>query len=160
MKKMNAKLKLTSYNHTVGESNLHLQFTPKYRKPIFMDRDVLAECEQEFKKIAAQLKVGLAGVGIGPDHAHIFIAGWKNYSIAGLAQRFKGASSRHIRQKYTPQLKVHGLYGGQMWSNGYFHRTVGAVTTEAMKKYITESQQRHWSAEKPNPKQTTLLQFN
>jgi len=157
---MKTGIKLTSYNHTVGESNLHLQFTPKYRKPIFRDKDVMHECEQEFKQIAANLKVQLAGMGIGPDHAHIFVAGWKNYSIAELAQRFKGTSSRAIRQKHPVRLTVQGLYGDQMWSDGYFHRTVGAVTTETMKKYVTESQQKHWKAEKPRQMQTTLLPSN
>ena len=157
---METNLKLVKYNHCVGESNCHLQFTPKYRKSIFKDKDVLAECEHEFRKIAAELKVQLAGIGIGPDHAHIFVASWKNYSIAQLAQRFKGASSRRIRQKYLLRLEVQGLYGEQMWSDGYFHRTVGAVTTEAMHKYVAESQQKHWKAEKPKPAQTTLLQFN
>jgi len=155
---MKQEITLMSYNHCVGESNLHLQFTPKYRKPIFKDKGVLAECEQEFKRIAAGLRVQLAGLGIGPDHAHLFVTGWKNYSIAELAQRFKGASSRHIRQKYPVRLSVQGLYGDQMWSDGYMHRTVGAVTTETMKKYITESQQKHWKTEKPKPLQTTLLQ--
>ena len=154
---METKVTLMKYNHCVGESNCHLQFTPKYRKPIFKDKDVMAECEQEFKKIAAELKVLLVGIGFGPDHANLFVAGWKNYSIAELARRFKGASSRHIRQKYPVRLSVQGLYGDQMWSDGYFHRTVGAVTTEAMKKYITESQQKHWKAEKPTQLQTTLL---
>ncbi|MDP2974290.1 MAG: IS200/IS605 family transposase [Candidatus Diapherotrites archaeon] len=155
---MKTEITLVSYNHCVGESNLHLQFTPKYRRSIFNDKDVLAECEQQFKQIAAELKVQLAGMGIGPDHAHLFVAGWKNYSIAELAQMFKGVSSRHIRQKYPVRLVIRGLYGDQMWSDGYFHRTVGAVTTEKMKKYITESQQKHWKAEKQKQMQTTLLQ--
>jgi putative transposase len=159
-KSMKTEIKLTKYAHTVGESNLHLQFTPKYRKKIFKDKDVRAECEEEFKAIAAKLKVNLAGIGMGPDHAHIFVSNWKKYSIEKLAQRFKGASSRHIRQKYPVRLQVHGLYGNEMWSDGYFHRTVGAVTTEAMHKYVTESQQKHWKAEKTKPAQTTLLQFN
>jgi putative transposase len=120
----------------------------------------MTECEKEFQKIAAKLKVQLAGLGFGPDHVHLFITDWKNYSIAELAQRFKGASSRHIRKKYPVRLQVQGLYGDQMWSDGYFHRTVGAVTTENMKKYVNESQQKHWTAEKPKPAQTTLLQFN
>ncbi len=157
---MGTELKLMKYNHCVGESNLHLQFTPKYRKSIFTDKDVRAECEQEFQKIATELEVQLAGIGLGPDHAHLFVASWKNYSIAELARRFKGASSRHIRQKYPVRLMVQGLYGNQMWSDGYFHRTVGAVTTETMKKYVEESQQKHWIAEKLKPVQTTLLQFN
>jgi len=155
---MEAKVTLMKYNHCVGESNCHLQFTPKYRKRIFEDRDVAAECEQEFKRIAAGLKVQLAGIGFGSDHVHLFVAGWKNYSIAELARRFKGASSRHIRQKYSVRLSVKGLHGRQMWSDGYFHRTVGVVTTDAMEKYITESQQKHWATEKPKQLQTTLLE--
>lgn len=157
---MKSEIKLTRYAHSVGESNLHLQFTPKYRKKIFKDKDVRAECEEEFKKIAAELKVDLSGIGIGPDHVHVFVSNWKNHSIAQLAQRFKGTSSRHIRQKYPVRLAVYDLYGDQLWSDGYFHRTVGAVTTEAMHKYVTESQAKHWTAEKPKPAQTKLLQFN
>ena len=108
---METKLSLVKYAHTVGESNLHLQVTPKYRKKIFQDKDVLAECECEFKEIAERLGVQLAGMGFGPDHAHLFVTGWKNYSIAQLAQRFKGASSKHIREKYRLRLEVQGLHG-------------------------------------------------
>ena len=90
----------------------------------------------------------------------MFVSSWKNYSIAQLVQRFKGTSSRHIRQKYMARFAVQGLYGDEMWSDGEFHRTVGAVTYETMKKYVTESQQKHWVAEKPKLVQTTLLQFN
>ena len=156
---METEIKLTKYAHTVGESNCHLQFTPKYRKRIFEDKDVLAECEHEFKAIAAKLGVQLAGMGFGPDHAHLFVTDWKNYSLAELARRFKGASSRHIRQKYIVRLTVKGLWGDQMWSDGYFHRTVGAVTAETMKKYVTENQQKHWSATKAEPRQATLLDY-
>ena len=79
---METKLSLVKYAHTVGESNLHLQFTPKYRKKIFRDKDVLADCEREFKEKADELKVQLAGLGFGQDHVHLFVCGWKNYSIA------------------------------------------------------------------------------
>jgi putative transposase len=154
---MKNEINLTSYNHTVGESNLHLQFTPKYRKQIFEDKDVRAECEKQFEEIAARLKVQLAGIGFGPDHAHAFLTDWKNYSIAQLAQRFKGASARVIRQKLPVRLIVKGLYGDSMWSDGYMHRTVGAVTAETMKKYVTESQQKHWVKHKPVQAQTTLI---
>ena len=157
---MESKVKLVKYPHTVGESNLHLQLTPKYRKPIFRDKDVRNECEHLFQEIANDLKVQLSGLGFGPDHAHLFVSNWKNYSIAGLAQRFKGRTSKIIREKYPVRLTVQGLYGTQLWSDGYFHRTVGAVTTETMKKYVTESQKKHWTAEKPVQQQTTLLEFH
>jgi putative transposase len=157
---MSAKLELVSYNHCVGESNLHLQFTPKYRKKVFRDKDVLTECRYLFEQKARELGVQLTGMGFGPDHCHLFVSSWKNCSIAQLAQHFKGKSSKIIREKYPVRLHVQGLYGDQFWSDGYFHRTVGAVTTEAMKRYITESQQKHWKAEPPKPKQATILQYS
>ena len=157
---METKVKLLKFAHTVGESNLHLQLTPKYRKPIFRDQEVMNECEQLFHEIANDLNIQLSGLGFGPDHVHLFLSSWKNYSIAELAQRFKGRTSKKIREKFLVRLSVQGLYGTQMWSDGYFHRTVGAVTSDTMRKYVTESQKKHWIAEKPVPQQTTLLQFH
>ena len=157
---MSAKLELVKYSHSIGESNAHLQFTPKYRKKVFLDKDVQAECKRCFEETASQLGVQLAGLGFGPDHCHLFVTNWKNYSLVQLAQRFKGASSRSVRQKYPVRLSVQGLYGKQFWSNGYFHRTVGAVTADAMKRYVNEAQQKHWIAQPVKRQQTTLLQFN
>src|SRR3989344_9191087 len=91
-------LKLLSDCHSVGEASLHLQFTPKYRKPVFEDEVVRSACELAFKGVAKRLKVGLAGLGFGPNHCHLFITKWKNYSIAELARRFKGAVSRALRK--------------------------------------------------------------
>ena len=157
---MSTELKLLKYSHCVGEANYHLQFTSKYRKPIFEDEVVRTECEHSFKQLAINLRVQLIGLGFGPDHVHLFLGSCKNYGAAELAQRLKGASSKAIRKKYEARLAVKGLYGKALWSAGYFHRTVGAVNYETMKRYVTESQGKHWKAEKPKSAQTTLLQFN
>lgn len=153
------EVKLFQSAHCVGEANLHLQFTPKYRNDIFEDEAVRKGCEEELKEVAKRLKVSLAGLGFGPDHVHLFVTNWKNYSIAELAQYFKGATSRMLRKKYWPRISLK-LWGHALWTGGYFYRTVGAVTAPSMHKYVTESQQKHWIAQKQsvNP-QTTLLQF-
>lgn len=151
-------VKLLSDCHSVGEANLHLQFTPKYRKPVFEGEVLRAACELAFKGVAARLRIGLAGLGFGSDHCHLFITKWKNYSIAELAKRFKGAVSRALRNAYA--LRVNKwLWGKGFWTGGYFYRTVGAVTTQAMLKYVTEAQQKHWKKTPPSNPQTTLLQF-
>ncbi|MBU2101029.1 IS200/IS605 family transposase [Candidatus Micrarchaeota archaeon] len=112
---MTTDLKLLRYAHTVGESNCHLQFTPKYRKKIFEDKDLRAECEREFKRIAEKLKVQLAGVGFGPDHVHLFVTGWKNYSISQLAQRFKGTSQQQMNnwKNYYNFIRPHQALNGK-----------------------------------------------
>jgi REP element-mobilizing transposase RayT len=36
------------------------------------------------------------------------------------------------------------LWGDKFWSSGYFCRSIGAVTTEAVEYYIKHSQEKHW----------------
>jgi len=153
-------LKLIKSCHCVGEANVHLQFTPKYRRKIFEDEELRTVCEQLFYGIAERLGVRLAGLGFGPDHVHLFVAGCKNYGAAELARKFKGVSSRLLRKNHWARLKAKELYGDSLWSGGYFYRYVGAVTNETMKKYVQESQSKHWQAHEPTNTQTTLLQFN
>jgi len=50
--------------------------------------------------------VNLAGLGLGPDQIHLFISGWKNYSIAELAQQFKGVVSKTIRKLHKARVNV------------------------------------------------------
>mgnify|MGYP001559564004 FL=1 len=38
------------------------------------------------------------------------------------------------------------LWGKKFWSEGYFYRTVGAVTKESVQFYIEHSQKKHWKA--------------
>jgi len=154
------KVELLKSSHSVGEASYHLQFTPKYRKPIFEDAVLKTACEQLFYGIAQELKIQIAGIGFGPDHVHMFVTGCKNYSASQLAHKFKGVSSKKIRDNYHDRLVNKELYGDHLWSAGYFHRTVGAVTNEAMQKYVNESQHKHWIAEKQKTIQTTILQFN
>ena len=51
------------------------------------------------------------------------------------------------------------LYGKKFWSAGYFHRTVGVVTAETVKRYVAEGQRKHW-VECDQRKQKTLLSYS
>ena len=152
-----------SHSHSYGETGLHLQFTPKYRKAIFRSDAVREACRKEFKEIAKRLGVRLEAAEFGPDHTHIFVTDWKNYSPAKLANRFKGASSRAIRKAHRQELIRRGLWGDSMWTDGYFHETVGSVTADARKFYIERCQGKHWEDDffMARPKsQTSLASFS
>ena len=130
---------------SVGESNLHLQITPAYRRKIFANKQVweltLIYIEEQLKKMNIIL---LAADG-GKDHAHIFLANWKNYSIPYIVQKVKGFSS-YMMRKHHNGLFIKDLWGKKFWSEGYFYRTVGVVTRESTKFYIEKSQKKHWKA--------------
>ena len=92
---------LVSSSHSVGESNLHLQFTPSYRRDVFRNsvlREVLTSLLLEQAK---KLRVSLAALDYGPDHVHLFLKYWNNWSVPDLAQRLKGVASRVLRRDYS-----------------------------------------------------------
>ena len=128
-------MKWNSFSHSYGESYLHLQFTPKYRRGVFEDGIIRESCKDLMKWIAKELKVQIEAIEFGPEHIHLFIKNWKNYSIAYLAQMFKGKSSFELRRRLPHRLKRFNL-GSSFWSDGYFHETAGSVTADARKFYI------------------------
>ena len=148
---------LRSSGHTVGETNLHLQFTPAYRRDIFAHPLVRELTVAYLLTRAKQMHIEIAAIECGPDHVHLFAKHWKNWSIPILAGQLKTYTSRMMRKGHA-SLFNDKLWGKKFWSGGYFHRTVGVVTAETVKRYITEGQKKHWKEEE-NKKQTTLFQY-
>jgi putative transposase len=148
---------LVSGAHTIGESNLHLQFTPAYRRDVFASRVLREVITSMFVEQAQKLKITLAALDFDPDHVHLFISNWKNWSIAVLAQRLKGAVSYQLRKNYL-YLFEDKLWGEKFWTGGYFYRTVGVVTAETVRRYVAESQRKHWENQEYTP-QATLLSY-
>jgi len=142
-------------SHTVGESNLHLQFTPAYRRDIFADPLVRELTIAYLVERAQQLNIFISAVDCGPDHIHLFVENWKNWSISELARELKKYVSRKMRKghKYLFQDK---LWGDKFWTYGYFHRTVGAVTKDTVKRYVKESQKKHWENREIGTQETLL----
>lgn len=143
--------------HTVGESNLHLQFTPAYRQEIFYNNIVKELTVAYLVERAQQLNVFVSAVDCGPDHIHLFIENWKNWSIQSLACELKKYSSRKMRKGHKFMFEDK-LWGDKFWSGGYFHRTVGVVTKETVKKYVKESQKKHWE-NKESGTQRTIVSY-
>lgn len=150
------KNKLLNSAHTVGESNLHLQFTPAYRRDIFTNKLVRELTIAYLLERAKKLKVFVSAVDCGSDHIHLFVENWKNWSISSLARELKSYASRKMRKGHK-ELFSNKLWGNKFWSSGYFHRTVGVVTSETVKCYVAESQSKHWDNKQRNQK--TLLNY-
>ena len=148
---------LRSSGHTVGESNLHLQFTPAYRRDIFADPMVRELTVAYVVEKAQELGVHIGAIECGPDHLHAFVMGWKRYAISDLARQLKGYSSYMMRRGHA-KLFEEKLWGDKFWSGGYFYRTVGAVNAETVKRYVAEGQEKHWK-EASSKAQSTLLNY-
>ena len=149
---------LRASGHTVGETNLHLQITPAYRRDIFSEPLTRELAVAYIVERAQQMKVEVAAIECGPNHLHLFVKQWKNWKIPVLAGQLKTYSSRKMRKGHSA-LFSDKLWGKKFWSAGYFHRTVGAVTAETVKRYIAEGQKKHWK-QIENKEQKTLFNFN
>ena len=141
--------------HTVGETNLHLQFTPAYRRDIFRETLVRELTIAYLVERAQQLKVRVAAIDCGPNNIHLFVEDWKNYAIKDLARDLKMYSSRKMRKSHS-YLFSNKLWGEKFWSAGYFHRTVGVVTAGTVRRYVKESQKKHWEQREVSPQKTLL----
>jgi len=89
-----------------------------------------------FKEIAEQFGFEIDVMDVMLDHVHLFLSAPPRYSPSKIVNTFKGITSRMMFQEF-PQLKKR-LWGGELWSDGYFVRTTGdKVTSEIVKRYIT-----------------------
>jgi len=129
--------------HSVGGSNYHMQFTPKYRRHVFIYRGMRALLRAIFRIKAHKMGIRLEAVEFGPDHVHVFITGCRKYSASQLAMHLKGFSSWYLRKNYRELIKPYCL-GISFWHDGYFSETIGRVTTETVMLYIQRQQGKHW----------------
>jgi len=141
--------------HSVGEFNGHLVLTPAYRRAIFAHPLVRELTTGYLVQKAMSLGVRISALEYGPDHLHLFVENWRRYAPSELARQLKGYTSFMLRKGHA-YLFENLLWGHKFWSGGYFFRTVGAVSADTVKKYIEESQGKHWQ----NPTaQRTLLGY-
>ena len=69
------------------------------------------------------------------DHVHLFLIAPPRYAPAGIVQIMKSISAKKVFEEF-PEIREK-LWGGELWNDGYFVRSVGdKVTTEVIRKYI------------------------
>ena len=159
-------MELIHNRHSVGGSNYHLQFTPKYRRGVFRIWRLQRYCEALIRKKAYEMGLKIEAIKFGPDHVHIFLSGCRKYSVSYMVNQLKGYSSRLIR-KNLPEDVLPFLWGDSFWSDGFFYESIGRVTTETITFYIERQQGKHWEHAELEPsyppaiteEQTTLQQF-
>lgn len=147
-----------SSGHSVGESNWHLQFTPAYRRGVFADQLTRELTTAYIFEAAKRLGLHIAALNFGPDHIHMFLEGTRKVSVVETVQRLKGYSSYMMRKRHR-DLFSSQLWGTKFWSSGYFYQTVGTITAESVKEYITKSQCKHWEQPLLPASQKTLVSY-
>ncbi len=120
--------------HAAYDLKYHLVWVPKYRKLILQGK-VAVRLEQVFGEISERYGWQLQEVAVLADHVHLFVGAPPKYAPARIVQIYKSISARLMFQEF-PEIKRQ-LWGGELWSDGYFVRSIGdQVTATVIKRYI------------------------
>jgi len=156
------KIELVRGHHSVGESNYHIIFCPKYRKPIFVHEIIRQKIERFMRAKLIQFRIEMVAIEFGPDHVHMFWTGVKKAPLDKIIGQVKGYSGYMICKELGLLVKEY-IWKGGFWSGGYFYRSIGAVTNERIKTYIERGQEKHYLVvnrqEYIRQKQKTLASF-
>ena len=114
-------------SHNVSVLLYHYVCPAKYRKIIFTDEvdDALREVCEEISK---RYDINFLEIGADEDHVHFLIQSVPRWSPSQIARIFKSITGREIFKK-CPEVKKQ-LWGGELWSDGYFVGTVGKQGNE------------------------------
>ena len=120
--------------HAVYDLKYHLVWIPKYRKDI-LSGEVAGCLKEVFQQISEEYEFRIDTMEVMEDHVHIFVEVPPRYSPAQAVQILKSVSAREVFKKF-PKLRKQ-LWAGELWSDGYFVRSVGdKVTADIIRKYI------------------------
>jgi putative transposase len=109
----------------------HLVWCPKYRRKVLVS-PVDARLKELIGEVAADHEMTVHTVEVMPDHVHLFVEADPTLSVAEIVNRFKGRSSRVLRQEFASlRSRLPTL-----WSRSYYAGSVGAVSEAVVRRYI------------------------
>ena len=127
-------MKYQRTSHAVYELKYHLVWVPKYRKMV-LSEPVARRCKQVFQGIAERYGFQVVEQEVMPDHVHVFVSAPPRWSPAELVNVLKSVSAKQLFKEF-PRLRE-AMWGGELWSSGYFVRATGdAVTAAVIQRYI------------------------
>ena len=117
----------------------HLVCPSKYRRKIFSEevtKSLLLICFE----ITEKYEIEFIEIGTDADHVHFLLQGIPRMSPSTIVNVVKSITAREIFRLH-PEVKTM-LWGGHIWSSGYYINTVGQYGTEEVIKRYVENQGR------------------
>ena len=128
-------------------------FPAKYRKKIFDDavdktlKDVCLEISERYE-------IHFLEIGNDVDYVHFLVQSVPTLTVTRIVTIIKSITAREIYAKHKEVKKV--LWGGNLWTSGFYANTVGQFANEdVIKKYI-QNQGKDVKYTKPHEAQLNL----
>jgi REP element-mobilizing transposase RayT len=112
----------------------HLVFPAKYRKKIFDDK-VDKTLKEICLEISDRYEIHFVEIGNDIDHVHFLVQSVPTLSVTRIVTIIKSITAREIFLQHQDLKKI--LWGGNLWTSGFYGNTVGQYSNqEVIKKYI------------------------
>jgi len=108
----------------------HLIWIPRRRRSVLVGA-VADRLGKLLYEKAEELNVGIERLAIRPNHLHMFVNAPSSLAVSQIVYRFKGYTSRHLRQEFAHLKKM-----PSMWTTAYFASTVARISEATIHKYI------------------------
>ena len=119
----------------------HIVCPSKYRRKIFID-----EVEKTLKEVCIEIskryEITFIEIGNDEDHVHYLVQGVPIQSPKAIVQTIKSITAREIFRLHPEVKKM--LWGGQIWTSGYYINTVGQYGNEKVIREYVENQGRDY----------------
>ena len=116
-------------SHNVTVLMYQLVFPAKYRRAV-IDGEVDEVLKQTCVEIEKRYQVKFLEIGTDRDQVHFLVQSVPTYSVMKLVRMIKSITAREVFRR-CPKMKKQ-LWGGEIWTDGYFASTVGKHGDEQM----------------------------
>ena len=123
-------------NTSVSMVNYHIVFCPKYRRKLLVGK-IKVRLEEIIRDVALENGWKIISREVMPNHVHLFVRADTRTPPEIVVKRFKGRSSRYLRNEFPELLKMPTL-----WTRSYFLSTAGNVSASVINKYIEQQWDR------------------
>ncbi len=108
-------------SHNVSKLMYHFVFPTKYRR-VVIDEEVDQVIKETCIGIGKRYEINFLEIGTDKDHVHFLVQSVPAYSPAQIAKIIKSITAREVFSR-CPDVKKK-LWGGNLWSSGYYVTTV------------------------------------
>jgi REP element-mobilizing transposase RayT len=131
---------LKSHNKTV--LLYHLVFPAKYRRKVF-SKEVEKILVETCMGISERFEINFLEIGNDEDHVHFLIQGVPKMPVSRIVQIIKSITAREIFSRNQEIKKV--LWGGNLWTSGFYANTVGQYGSEEMIRNYVKNQGKEYN---------------
>lgn len=115
----------------------HLVCPAKYPREVFVE-GVERSLKEVCVGISQRYEIHFVEVGTDEDHVHFLIQSVRMISVTRIVTIVKSITARELFNQH-PEIK-RKLWGGNLWTSGYYANTVGAYGSEKVIEEYVQSQ--------------------